>query len=139
MLSLRSSVCREAKYYSDDILTGPEAYPEAYFARLVQNGFNAVWLRGILRDLAPSASFRNWGRYVARHQDALALVVERAKAYGVSVLLYLNQPLCLPARIRFGRSMRRCAETADLPGWMNGRRLMRCVRRRRRCARGCAR
>ena len=96
MLSLRIFRSPQANYYSDDILTGPAAYPEAYFARLVQNGFNAVWLRGILRDLAPSMVFPELEHDVARHQDALGLVVERAKAYGVSVLLYLNEPLCLP-------------------------------------------
>ncbi len=94
--SLRIFRSPRANYYGDDILTGPEAYPEAYFAQLAQNGFNAVWLRGILRELAPSTVFPELGGDVARHQDALAVVVERAKAYGVSVLLYLNEPLCLP-------------------------------------------
>jgi len=96
MLSLRIFRSPQAKYYEDDILTGPEAYPEEYFAQVVQNGFNAVWLRGILRDLASTTVFPELGQDVTRHQDALALVVERAKTYGVSVLLYLNEPLCLP-------------------------------------------
>jgi len=86
-----------AKYYADDILTGPDAYPEAYFDELVEHGFNAVWLRGILRDLAATDVFPKLGKDIARHQDALGTVVERARQAGAQVLLYLNEPLCLPA------------------------------------------
>ena len=85
-----------AKYYADDILTGQDAYPEDYFATLVEHGFNAVWLRGILRDLAATDVFPELGKDIARHQDALGTVVERARRAGVRVLLYLNEPLCLP-------------------------------------------
>ncbi|MHB0939803.1 MAG: hypothetical protein ACYC6A_25695 [Armatimonadota bacterium] len=86
-----------AKYYEDDILTGPDAYPEEYFATLVEHGFNAVWLRGILRDLAATDVFPKLGTDIAKHQDALGTVVERARRAGAQVLLYLNEPLCLPA------------------------------------------
>ena len=85
-----------AKYYEDDILYGPTAYPQDYFVSLAEHGFNAVWLRGILRNLAATTVFPELGEEVARHQDALALVVERARSCGVQVLLYLNEPLCLP-------------------------------------------
>ncbi len=95
-LDLRIFRSFHAKYYEDDILKGPEAYPDAYFAQLVAHGFNAVWIRGILRDLATTDVFPTLGTDVAAHQDALALVVERARRYGVQVLLYLNEPLCLP-------------------------------------------
>ena len=101
MLPLRIFRSFHAKYYADDILTGPEAYPEEYFAELVEHGFNAVWLRGILRDLATSDIFPTLGTEIARHQDALGTVVERAKRHGVQVLLYLNEPLCLPAEHPF--------------------------------------
>lgn len=94
--SLRIFRSPVANYYADDILTGPQAYPEEYFAQLVQHGFNAVWLRGILRELSCSTVFPELAGEVARHQDALGVVVERAQAYGVGVLLYLNEPLCLP-------------------------------------------
>lgn len=86
-----------ANYYEDDILRGPEAYPESYFAELTANGFNAVWLRGILRNLVDAAPFPGIGDEPARHRAALAEVVARAQAHGVRVLLYLNEPLCFPA------------------------------------------
>ena len=96
MIPLRIFRSFHARYYDDDILYGPDAYPEEYFAALVEHGFNAVWLRGILRDLAATSVFPTLGREIARHQDALGLVVERAKRHGVQVLLYLNEPLGLP-------------------------------------------
>lgn len=97
MLPLRIFRSPAAKYYEDDILHGPAAYPDAYFAELAEHGFNAVWLRGVLRDLAPSHIFPELSRDVARHQDALATVAERAKRHGIGVFLYLNEPLCVPA------------------------------------------
>lgn len=96
MLDLRIFRSFHARYYEDDILYGPKAYPDAYFAQLVEHGFNAVWMRGILRDLAATDIFPTLGTEIAAHQDALATVVERAKRQGVQVILYLNEPLCLP-------------------------------------------
>lgn len=95
-LPLRIFRSFHAKYYEDDILKGPTAYPEAYFAQLVEHGLNAVWMRGILRDLASTDIFPTLGTDVSAHQDALALVVERAKRHGVQVFLYLNEPMCMP-------------------------------------------
>lgn len=100
-LPLRIFRSFHAKYYEDDVLHGPDAYPEEYFAQLVEHGFNAVWMRGILRDLALTEVFPTLGTDIAAHQDALALVVERAKRHGVQVLLYLNEPLCLPRSYPF--------------------------------------
>ena len=94
-LNLRIFRSFRAKYYEDDILHGPGAYPESYFAELAENGFNAVWLRGILRNLSDSTILPGIGDDIARHQDALGAVIARARPYGVKVLLYLNEPLCL--------------------------------------------
>ncbi len=93
----------KAKYYEDDILAGPGAYPEEYFAKLADHGFNAVWLRGILRNLAAADALPTLARDVPAHQDALGTVVDRATRHGVKVLLYLNEPLCLPADDPFWR------------------------------------
>jgi hypothetical protein len=92
-----------ARYYDDDILSGPAAYPDAYFAQAREHGFTDVWLRGILRDLAPTTVFPTLGREIARHQDALGTVVARAKAAGMGVYLYLNEPLGLAADDPFWR------------------------------------
>ncbi len=102
-LDLRIFRSFRAKYYEDDILAGPQAYPADYFEQLAEHGFNAVWLRGILRNLATTDALPSLAREVAAHQDALAAVVERAGRFGVKVLLYLNEPLCLPPDDPFWR------------------------------------
>ncbi|HOS42132.1 MAG TPA: hypothetical protein PK794_00420 [Armatimonadota bacterium] len=88
--------CR-ANFYANDIRCAPEHYADAYFDALTAHGFNAVWLRGLLRDLATTDVFPELGEEVAAQQDALGLVVERAAAHGVRVLLYLQEPQALPA------------------------------------------
>lgn len=94
-LPLRIFRSFRAKYYEDDVLTAPAAYPESYFDQLTAHGFNAIWLRGILRNLTESEILRGIGEDVAQHQDALGTVIQRAGRHGVKVLLYLNEPLCL--------------------------------------------
>ncbi|OPZ84607.1 MAG: hypothetical protein BWY76_01773 [bacterium ADurb.Bin429] len=86
-----------SNFYENDILRGPENYSDAYFDELTANGFNAVWLRGLLRNLAYTDVFPNLGEGVAAHQDALNAVVERAARHGVHVLLYLQEPQALPS------------------------------------------
>jgi hypothetical protein len=95
-LPLRIFRSYRANFYQDDILCGLTNYPEDYFAELTANGFNAIWVRGILRNLATTSVFPELGEEIAHHQDALAALVQRAQQHGVKVLLYLNEPLHLP-------------------------------------------
>lgn len=90
-----------ANFYTNDILCGPENYTDAYFDELLANGFNAVWMRGKLRNLAGTAVFPELGEEVQQHQDALGTVAERAARHGVRVLLYFNEPMGLPYRHAF--------------------------------------
>ena len=62
MLDLRIFRSFHAKYYEDDILHGPTGVSGCVFRQLVEHGFNAVWLRGILRDLATTDVFPDAGR-----------------------------------------------------------------------------
>jgi hypothetical protein len=60
-------------------------------------GVNAVWIHTVLRDLAPSEQFPEFG---AGHETRLAnlrKLVERGKRHGISVILYLNEPRAMPA------------------------------------------
>lgn len=87
----------KANFYANDILCAPANYSDAYFDALTANGFNAVWLRGMLRDLAKTDIFPELGTETAAHQDALGMVIERAQRHGVEVLLYFNEPIGLPS------------------------------------------
>lgn len=82
-----------------DPLIDPELdpYPDGLLERLAAQGVNAVWIHTVLRDLAPSAQFPEFG---AGHETRLAnlrKLVERARRYGISVILYLNEPRAMPA------------------------------------------
>ncbi len=97
VIKLRIFRSFNADYYKDDILHGPEAYPDAYFAELKAHGFNGVWLRGVLRDLVSAAPYPDMGADIDAHQEALRTVVARGARHGVKVFLYLNEPLAFPA------------------------------------------
>ncbi len=96
-ISLRIFRSFKANFYRNDILCAPENYSDAYFDALTANGFNAVWLRGVLRDLAATEIFPELGADAAAHQDALGTIIERARRHGVQVLLYFNEPMGYPS------------------------------------------
>ncbi len=82
-----------------DPLAHPELdpYPDGLLRRLSDLGVNGVWMHTVLSTLAPSATFPEFG---AGHEERLAnlrRLVERAKRYGISVYLYMNEPRAMPA------------------------------------------
>ena len=82
-----------------DPLIDPELdpYPDGLLERLAAQGVNAVWIHTVLRDLAGTASFPEFG---AGHETRLAnlrRLVARARRYGISVFLYINEPRAMPA------------------------------------------
>jgi hypothetical protein len=56
-----------------------------------------VWLQGVLRALAPSTVFPEFGAGCETRLKNLARLVERAQDYGVKIYLYLNEPRSMPA------------------------------------------
>ncbi len=81
-----------------DPLMNPELdpYPDGLLQRLADLGVNGVWMHTVLRTLAPSATFPEFG---AGHETRLAnlrKLVERAKRYGIAVYLYMNEPRAMP-------------------------------------------
>lgn len=82
-----------------DPLSDPslDPYPDALLARLSALGVNGVWLHAVLRDLAPSADFPEFGRGHAQRLENLRKLVQRAKRYGVGIYLYTNEPRAMPA------------------------------------------
>ena len=83
--------------YGDPLLK-PELdpYPDGLLARLAELGVNGVWMHTVLRQLAPSETFPEFG---ADHQVRLAnlrKLVERAGRHGIKVYLYMNEPRAMP-------------------------------------------
>ena len=83
--------------YGDPLLeTHLDPYPDGYLEKLRAQGVNGVWLQGVLSQLAP---FPWDAKLSAQHEtrlENLRKMVARAKARGVRVFLYLNEPRSMP-------------------------------------------
>jgi hypothetical protein len=82
-----------------DPLMNPELdpYPDGLLQRLAELGVDGVWMHTVLRTLAPSQTFPEFG---AGHETRLAnlrKLVERTKRHGIAVYLYMNEPRAMPA------------------------------------------
>ncbi len=81
-----------------DPLMHPELdpYPDGLLARLADAGVNGVWLHTVLRTLAPSPLFPEFGEGHERRLENLRKLVERAGRRGIRVYLYMNEPRGMP-------------------------------------------
>jgi hypothetical protein len=83
-----------------------DPFPDALLQRYADLGVNGVWLHTVLRDLAPSKTFPEFGRGAEKRLATLKQLVARAKRFNVGVYLYLNEPRAMP-RPFFDRDDRR--------------------------------
>ncbi len=83
--------------YGDPLLD-PELdpYPDGLLQRLAAQGVNGVWLHTVLRDLAPSSQFPEFGEKHEQRLANLRVMVERAQRYGIRIYLYMNEPRGMP-------------------------------------------
>lgn len=83
--------------YGDPLLDPSlDPYPDGLLQRLANHGVNGVWLHTVLRQLAPSKEFPEFG---VDHETRLAnlnRLVQRAKAHGIKIYLYMNEPRSMP-------------------------------------------
>ena len=96
-----------------DPLMHPELdpYPDGLLERLADLGVTGVWLHVVLRTLAPSPTFPEFGAGAETRLGNLRRLVERAKRHGIAVYLYMNEPRAMPAEFFRGReAMRGVAE-----------------------------
>lgn len=113
-----------------DPLLNPELdpYPDELLARLSESGVNGVWLHVVLRQLAPSTIFPEFG---AEHEVRIAnlnKLVNRAGKCGIKVYLYINEPRAMPGPFFEGREdikgvpegdhFALCTSTAQVRQWI---------------------
>jgi len=81
-----------------DPLMEPELdpYPEGYLEKLARLGVDGVWLQGVLRNLAPSSEFPEFGRGAEVRLRNLRILAQRARRFGIGIYLYLNEPRAMP-------------------------------------------
>jgi hypothetical protein len=84
--------------YGDPLMT-PELdpFPDGLLQRLSELGINGVWMHVVLRQLAPSMVFPEFGAGCDVRLANLRKLVERAKRYGIRIYLYMNEPRAMPA------------------------------------------
>jgi hypothetical protein len=84
--------------YGDPLLEKDiDPFPEGYLQKLGRLGVNGVWLQGILRQLAPSPIFPEFGDQWETRLRRLNELVARAARYGIKVYLYMNEPRAMSA------------------------------------------
>ncbi len=74
-----------------------DPFPDGLLARLQERGVNGVWLHVVLRDLSPpTVDFPNFGAGHEKRLENLRKLVDRAKAFGIDIYLYINEPRSMP-------------------------------------------
>ncbi len=88
-----------------DPLARPELdpYPDGLLEKLSAAGVNGIWLHTVLRTLAPSATFPEFGAGHERRLETLRQLVGRARRWGIDVYLYVNEPRAMPLAFFGGR------------------------------------
>ncbi|MHB9036703.1 MAG: hypothetical protein ACYC64_08550 [Armatimonadota bacterium] len=89
-------MCSYSGSHGDFLLTGDEFYTEGILSRMHNRGVNAGWMPALLRDLAPSSVFPEFGEGYDIRIANLRKQVEKAKIYGIKLFLYLNEPRFMP-------------------------------------------
>ncbi len=86
--------CRYPAWVEED--AGPDSfYHDHLLLRLVEHGFNGLWLRGAFRKFARVDVFPEFGPDAERILAALRRLTERAARFGLKVFLYVNEPMGL--------------------------------------------
>ncbi|KPL10587.1 hypothetical protein AMJ85_05510, partial [candidate division BRC1 bacterium SM23_51] len=113
-----------------DPLANPELdpYPDGLLQRLAELGVNGVWIHTVLRHLAPSETFPEFGVGHEIRLGNLRKLVERAKRYGIGVYLYINEPRAMPETffktrphikgVREGDFIAMCTSVPEVRQWL---------------------
>ena len=83
--------CR-TNFYGDEILAESTKFTRAYFASVREGGYTGIWLRGQLRQLVTFDEAPHWDHRTAERRDALNHIIRTARASGIDVFLYVNEP-----------------------------------------------
>lgn len=100
--------------YGDPLLNLElDPYPEGLLQKLAELGVNGVWLHTVLRQLAPSSIFPEFGDNCELRLANLRKMVDSAKRYGIKIYLYMNEPRAMPESFFKGREHLRGIRRAE--------------------------
>ena len=87
----------KSNFFCDDVLNAPSIYVEQELEEIRANGYNAIWVTGLLRDLSRSGVFPELnGPQNEANLNALKVLTERAARFGIRVIIYLVEPRGFP-------------------------------------------
>lgn len=105
-----------------------DPYPDGLLQKYADLGVNGVWLHVVLRDLAPSPLYPEFGEGSARRLENLRKLVARAKRFGIGAYLYTNEPRSMPAEffrnhpddagVREGPLVAMCTSSPHVRQWL---------------------
>ena len=79
--------------YGDPLLDRSiDPFPKGYLEKLARRGVDGIWLQAVLRNLAPSRQFPEFGEGWETRLENLRRFVRRANACGLKIYLYINEP-----------------------------------------------
>ncbi len=81
-----------SEFYGREIEDCLKTHPDSYLKEISREGFNAIWLHCILRDIVSCKAFPEFGARADEQIPALNSLVEKAGRYGLKVFLYLCEP-----------------------------------------------
>ncbi|MEI7938175.1 MAG: hypothetical protein WCK27_15915 [Verrucomicrobiota bacterium] len=85
--------------YGDPLLDRSiDPLPEGYLQKLARAGVDGVWIQAVLRNLAPSTIFPEFGEQWEVRLDNLRRFVQRAGGCGLKIYLYINEPRLMSRR-----------------------------------------
>ena len=76
----------------DETVTADAVYTDEVLADIAGQGFNGIWVHGLLRHVVRSRPFPEFGRHAATHLQSMRRLVKRADKYGVKVYVYCQPP-----------------------------------------------
>ncbi|OHB58856.1 MAG: hypothetical protein A2Y12_00365 [Planctomycetes bacterium GWF2_42_9] len=90
--------CGQSNYnLKDEILSVNQTHTNANLEAIADSGFNGIWLRLTLRDVAPAKLFLKYNSNSGKYLKELEKLCSRAERYGLKVWPYLTEPLGMKA------------------------------------------
>src|ERR1051326_3568543 len=77
--------------------TALTAHSDAYLAAIRSDGFDAVWLRGVRREMVRTDVFPELAPRAEEHLHTLNTLLARCRKHSLDVFLCLNEPLGFPS------------------------------------------
>lgn len=80
----------------DETVTAAGVYTDDVLREIAANGFNAIWVHGLLQNVVPSDVFPEFGRRSAKHLAAMRELIARAGKAGIKVFMFMQPPRAIP-------------------------------------------